>query len=47
MKKFAIVVGIILLVILFIYGAIVLFNYCRQVRWEDFKKMHDYLNHNL
>lgn len=44
MKKCLITIGIIALILGVIIGLIFLAKYTRQIAWEDFNKMHDYLN---
>ena len=45
MRNFLIVLTCISIFAGTIFLGVVLGNYMRQVRWEDFTKMHDYINH--
>ena len=44
MKKHFIIMLTIILVLGFLIGLIYLAKYARQITWEDFTKMHDYIN---
>ena len=43
-KKCLITIGIIALILGVIVGLVFLAKYTRQMAWEDFTKMHDYIN---
>ena len=44
MSKYLKIIAISALISVAIIGLIYLSKYARQVRWEDFTKMHDYIN---
>lgn len=44
MKKYLITMFTIILVLGFLIGLVFLAKYARQIRWEEFTRMHDYIN---